>query len=160
MTDFCLCSGAVAQRRIGVTVVKGRALGAGETPRGAVLLGLAVGNVVLATQVARSVPPDLVLSGAGLAALRFLPLLPRSLEWGLYVHPWRCRLPRHRCSPCDCHHFYSREALERALTRWVLPIGVVMYAVLFYVSHSSLDRHARLALEDTVPRSSSVGSSA
>jgi peptidoglycan/LPS O-acetylase OafA/YrhL len=47
------------------------------------------------------------------------------------------------------HADRSGERLQRALTLWALPIGAVTYAVLFYVSRSSLDRHAALALEDT-----------
>jgi peptidoglycan/LPS O-acetylase OafA/YrhL len=42
----------------------------------------------------------------------------------------------------------TREALWRVLKFVVLPIGLVLYVSLFWVSHS-VDRHAPLALEDT-----------
>lgn len=46
------------------------------------------------------------------------------------------------------HADRSRETLQRTLTRVVLPVGVVMYVSLFWVSRS-LDHHVPLALQGT-----------
>jgi peptidoglycan/LPS O-acetylase OafA/YrhL len=46
------------------------------------------------------------------------------------------------------HAARSREKLERVLTFIVLPIGLVIYAALYWVQHN-VDLHAPLALEDT-----------
>jgi peptidoglycan/LPS O-acetylase OafA/YrhL len=47
------------------------------------------------------------------------------------------------------HADRSREKLRRTLAWVVLPVGAVMYIILFYVSRSSIDRHVPLALADT-----------
>jgi peptidoglycan/LPS O-acetylase OafA/YrhL len=46
------------------------------------------------------------------------------------------------------HAARSREALQRILAFVVLPVGLIVYAGLFWIDHS-VDSHAPLALEDT-----------